>query len=87
MSANKPLDVRLQNALAGSRLLSTSALVFVASAKSEACRRFFSIQQWRDPQEGDNEARKCIGNFIRLPIDASARERSAELKKLLRAGV
>ncbi len=75
MSANKPLDVRLQSALAGSRLLSTSVLVFVASAKSEVCRRFFSIQQWRDPQEGDDEARKALANFIRLPIDASARSR------------
>jgi Protein of unknown function, DUF255 len=83
MSADKPLDVRLQNALAASRLLSTSVLVFIASPKSGPCRRFFSIRQWRDPQDGDDEARKALGNLIRLPIDASAGDRGAELRTLL----
>ena len=89
MSANKPLDVRLENALAASRLLSTSVLVFAASPKSEVCRRFFSIQQWRDPQEGDAEVREALGNFIRLPIDASApaRCRTAEIVRALESGV
>jgi hypothetical protein len=83
MDANKALDVRLANSLADSRLFENYVLVFAASPKSEVTRRFFSILKWREPQEGDEEARNALGNFARLPIDASAPERAAELKTLL----
>jgi hypothetical protein len=83
MAANKPLDTRLQNSLAESQLFENHVLVVAASPKCEVTRRFFSILNWRNPQEGDDEARYALGNFTRLPIDASSRERAAELKTLL----
>jgi hypothetical protein len=83
MGADKPFDVRLEKGLGDSRLFENYGLVFAASPKSEVTRRFFSILKWRDPQEGDDEARNALGNFARLPVDASSPERTAELKTFL----
>jgi hypothetical protein len=83
MSANKPLDVRLEDSFADSRLFDSYVLVFARSPKSEVTRRLFSILHWRELQEGDDEALDALCNFTRLPIDASSPERAAELKTLL----
>jgi len=83
MGTNKPLDVRLQNSLADSRMFETYVLVFAASPSSEVSRRFFSILKSRDPQDGDDKAREALDNFTMLPIDAASRERSAAARTFL----